>query len=170
MNKIALTGMRFYAYHGFYEEEQIVGAYYNLDVTVEVNFAKAGQNDNLADTLNYESIYSICKEVMGVPSKLLEHIVNKIELKLLSIDANIEGVSIVLDKLNPPLGGPVASSRVSIAKEYAKKCGRCTKSFLCHNSAVCWCHGYTLSDTVSATLKRDFKGCLCEECLSEYGS
>ncbi len=170
MDKIALKGMKFYAYHGFYEEERIIGAYYKLDVTVQINFAKAGQNDQLEDTLNYEQIYQICKEVMAVPSKLLEHVVVKIETKLISYDSNIEGVNIVLDKLNPPLGGDVASSQVSIERNYQKKCGRCSRSFLCHNNAACWCHEYTLSETVLATLNRDFKGCLCQDCLSEYGS
>jgi dihydroneopterin aldolase len=170
MNKIALKGMQFYAYHGFYEEEQIMGAYYHLDVTVQVDFGKAGQNDQLADTLNYESIYHICKNIMATPAKLLEHIVVKIETQLIGLNGNIEGLQIVLDKLHPPLGGKVASSQVSIERNYQKTCARCQKGFLCHNNASCWCHGYTLSDKVDASLKLDYKGCLCENCLSEFGS
>ena len=170
MNKIALKGMQFYAYHGYYEEEQIMGAYYKLDVTVEVNFSKASQNDQLDDTLNYERIYQICKAIMAVPSKLLEHIVVKIETQLINLNGNIEGLHIVLDKLNPPLGGKVASSQVSIERNYQKTCARCQKGFLCHNNASCWCHGYTVSDKVAASLKLDYKGCLCENCLSEFGS
>lgn len=170
MNKIALKGMQFYAYHGYYEEEQIMGAYYNLDVTVQVDFTKAGNNDNLADTLNYENIYSICKEVMAVPAKLLEHLVQQIEHQLVSYYPSIQGVYIVLDKLNPPLGAKVASSQVSIERNYQKKCGKCKAPFLCHNNASCWCHQYTLSDSVSASLRRDFTGCLCKNCLSDYGS
>jgi dihydroneopterin aldolase len=170
MNKIALKGMQFYAYHGFYEEEQIMGAYYHLDVTVQVDFGKAGQNDQLADTLNYESIYHICKNIMATPAKLLEHIVVKIETQLIGLNGNIEGLQIVLDKLHPPLWGKVASSQVSIERNYQKTCARCQKGFLCHNNASCWCHGYTLSDKVDASLKLDYKGCLCENCLSEFGS
>lgn len=121
MNKIALRGMRFYAYHGFYEEEQIIGAYYNLDVIVTIDFAKAGENDQLEDTLNYEQIYHVCKEVMNIPSKLLEHIVIQIENKLLKLAPNMEGLEIILDKLNPPLGGLVTSSQVSIIRSYGQK-------------------------------------------------
>jgi len=170
MYKIALKGMNFYAYHGFYEEEQIIGAYYNLDVTVQIDFTEAGQNDQLEDTLNYESVYQICKEVMEIPSKLLEHLVSQIEEKLIQLNSNIQAISIQLDKLNPPLGGKVASSQVSIDKAYTKKCSRCQKAFLCHRNRACWCHDYTLSDTVSTSLKRDFIDCLCEECLSDYES
>jgi len=170
MNRIALKGMQFYAYHGFYEEEQIMGAYYKLDVTVQVNFSKASENDQLEDTLNYEIIYQICNEIMAVPARLLEHIVVKIETQLISLNRNIEGLHIVLNKLDPPLGGIVDSSQVSIERNYQKTCARCQKSFLCHNNASCWCHGYTLSDKVAASLNLDYKGCLCESCLSEFGS
>ena len=169
MNTIALNGMKFYAYHGYYEEERILGAYYLLDVSVNVDFTKAGQNDELVDTINYENIYQICKEVMEVSAKLLEHIVQKIELRLTEYYPSISGVSIVLKKLNPPLGASVHSSQVSIEKDYNKRCSRCKTGFICHSNASCWCHSYTLSETVSSALKRDFKGCLCEDCLSEYG-
>jgi len=169
MNTIALKGMRFFAYHGYYEEERILGAHYNLDVTVEVNFTKAGLNDELSDTVNYETIYEICKEVMSVPSKLLEHVVTQIELKLTEYYPSIQGVDIVLEKLNPPLGGAVYASQVSISNQYGKRCSRCQKPFLCHNNASCWCNQYTISESVAARLKKDFKDCLCEACLSEFG-
>jgi len=168
MNKIALKGMEFYAHHGYYEEEQIMGAYFLLDIEVEVDFTKAGNNDNLSDTINYENIYSIAKDVMGKPAKLLEFLVQQIEVKLIQYYPSIRGVNIVLEKRNPPLGGPVYSSQVSIEKQYSKSCSRCKKSFLCHNNAACWCHNYTTSEAVAATLKKEFRGCLCEDCFSEY--
>lgn len=121
MNTIALKGMKFFAFHGYYEEERIWGAHYNLDVTVQVDFAKAGHNDELQDTVNYEGIYHTCKEIMSTPAKLLEHVVSKIEVQLKEDYPNIEGVHIVLEKLNPPLGGTVYASQVSISKQYGEK-------------------------------------------------
>ena len=113
--------MKFYAHHGYYEEERKMGAYFILDVSVEVDFSQAGKNDQLADTVNYENIYTICKEVMLIPVKLLEHVVSKIEAKLIEDHPNIQGVNIVLKKLNPPLGGAVHFSQVSISKQYGER-------------------------------------------------
>lgn len=169
MNKIALKGMKFYAYHGYYEEEQIMGAYFMLDVTVQVDFTKASLNDELADTVNYENIYEVCREIMAVPSKLLEHVAQQIEVRLIQYYPSIQGVNIVLEKLSPPLGGTVRASQISIENQYQKSCSRCQNPFLCHENSACWCHSFSVSEPVSASLKRDFKGCLCEECLSEYG-
>lgn len=169
MNKIALKGMKFFAHHGFYEEETKMGAYFLLDVSVAVDFTKAGENDQLEDTVNYENIYEICTEVMSTPAKLLEHVVSKIEVKLTKSYPSILGVDIVLQKLNPPLGGSVQASQVSISKQYGKKCSRCNRSFLCHNNASCWCNEYSISESVTAGLKKDYKDCLCAACLSELG-
>ncbi len=169
MNKIALTGMKFFAHHGFYAEETKMGAYFILDVSVEVDFSKAGSNDQLADTVNYENIYEICAEIMSVPAKLLEHVVSQIEVKLTKYYPSIQGVEIVLQKLHPPLGGSVQASQVSIANQYGKKCSRCQRSFLCHNNDSCWCHEYDISEPIAARLKKDYKDCLCAACLSEFG-
>jgi len=168
MNTISLKGMQFFAHHGYYKEEQIMGAYFMLDVEVEVDFTKAGNNDNLADTINYENIYEIAKEVMHKPAKLLEFLVQRIEAQLISYYPSIRGIKIVLEKRNPPLGGPVHASQVAIERKYSKSCSRCKRVFLCHNNSACWCHTYVVSQAVSSTLKQDYKGCLCEECLSDY--
>ena len=55
MSQIALEGMRFYAYHGFYEEEQIIGNNYVIDVYIKTNFSEAAETDDLYKTINYEN-------------------------------------------------------------------------------------------------------------------
>ena len=47
MGVIEIEGMEFYAYHGHYAEEQIVGNRFILDVTLITDCEKAAESDNL---------------------------------------------------------------------------------------------------------------------------
>ena len=78
MGSILLEEMEFFAFHGYYEEEQKIGNKYTVTVRVQTNFAAAAKNDDLEGTINYEGLYAIVKQVMSVPSKLLEHLGQKI--------------------------------------------------------------------------------------------
>lgn len=70
---IALEGMHFRSYFGFYEEERITGNQFVVDVQVETNISKAVEVDELYEasdqededneplSVNYEMIYELCK-------------------------------------------------------------------------------------------------------------
>ena len=55
MAKIALEGMRFHAYHGFYNEERKIGGYYTVDVYIETSLPRSAFQDDLTGTVNYEN-------------------------------------------------------------------------------------------------------------------
>ncbi len=44
---IEIEGMEFYAYHGHYEEEQIVGSRFLLDLKIETNCTLATETDDI---------------------------------------------------------------------------------------------------------------------------
>ncbi|GAA4820642.1 dihydroneopterin aldolase [Algivirga pacifica] len=117
MDKIALEGMEFFAYHGFYEEEQKIGNKYGVDLEVETDFGAAAQGDTLNDTVNYESLYKITKEVMEEPVKLLEHIAGKIIAKVLDTHASAQTVQVVVRKYNPPIGGVCYASKITMERK-----------------------------------------------------
>ena len=115
MSKVALEGMQFYAFHGFYEEEQLIGNYFVVDVYVDTNFMGAAQSDDLGGTVNYETIYFICRLEMKKTSKLLEHVAQRILNKLSAQFSRASGITVRISKMNPPLGGPVARSFVEVS-------------------------------------------------------
>ena len=82
MAKLSLEGMEFYAQHGVYEEETILGGKYTVDVTVEVDIVKAAVTDDIQSAVNYEVIHAIVKSVMQKPTKLIETIIERIGLGL----------------------------------------------------------------------------------------
>ena len=82
MLTLALEGMRFYAYLGFYEEEQVVCNEYQVDVYLEAIVLKHGDaplpEDDIQTTISYETIYHICKLEMKKPVRLLETLAQRI--------------------------------------------------------------------------------------------
>ncbi|MDP9047534.1 MAG: dihydroneopterin aldolase, partial [Bacteroidota bacterium] len=47
---ISLHGAEFFAYHGFYPEEQVLGNRFLVDIEVEYNFGSK-EEDNIANTV-----------------------------------------------------------------------------------------------------------------------
>ena len=112
---ISLEGMRFYAYHGFYPEEQLIGNNYVLDVFVDANTMQASLSDDLFSTVNYETVFIICQLEMKKESKLLETVAQRILSRIQGQFNNVNGIKVKLHKLNPPLGGRVGSAAVEVS-------------------------------------------------------
>lgn len=101
---IRLEGLKFYARHGVLPQETQIGAWFTLDLCLEVGLAKAAESDNLEDTLNYALVYSVVKEEMYKPSRLLEAAAGRIAGALFDRFASIEALTVRLMKDNPPIG------------------------------------------------------------------
>ena len=82
-SSIRLHDMRFYAYHGVMEQEQRVGGYYLVSLTIEADLTKAICTDDVSDTVNYAELYELVKNEMAIPSKLLEHVAGRIGQRVL---------------------------------------------------------------------------------------
>jgi dihydroneopterin aldolase len=105
MGIVKLEGMEFYAYHGYYDEEQKMGNKYNVDLSVTVDFSDAAATDKLAHTVNYEQVYRLVKEEMGKPSRLLEHVAQRIAARVRAAYPGIHRIEVSLSKFNPPIDG-----------------------------------------------------------------
>ncbi len=112
MIKVALQEVRFFAYHGFYPEEQILGSSFLLDV--EVEFKNEDVEDDISNTVNYEKLYFILAEEMKQPRKLLETLVQEMIEKIRADFPFLETVKVGIKKLNPPLPCEVKYSLVEI--------------------------------------------------------
>ncbi|MCS6794641.1 MAG: dihydroneopterin aldolase [Raineya sp.] len=117
MATISLEEMEFFAYHGFYEEEQKIGNKYSVDVHIEADVSKAVYSDKLSDTLNYEAVYQIVAEEMQKPTRLLEHIAQRIIDSILEHFQAAQKVGVAVSKFNPPVGGVCRKAKVFLQKE-----------------------------------------------------
>ncbi len=107
MAQIELEGLEFFSYHGCFNEEQIIGTWFNIDIQLEGEFERAAINDDLSQTINYLSVYQIIKQEMEKPSKLLETVAKRVMDAVFNNFDLVEQITIKLSKLNPPLGGKI---------------------------------------------------------------
>ena len=115
MNRVELVDLHFYAYHGCFEEEQIIGNSFIVNFWAEYDMMQAAKSDNIMDALNYQEVYNIIKGQMEIKSHLLENVAYRILNAIKERFPYITSAQVSVDKLNPPLGGQVGASRVTMS-------------------------------------------------------
>jgi dihydroneopterin aldolase len=169
MSVIGLEGMRFFAYHGVYEEEQILGGEYIVDVFIQTNTGAAATTDDINKTVNYETIYSICDFEMRKPSDLIENVIERIMYRIKATFQVLQEVTIKVNKLNPPLGGRVAKASIETSAEFVSRCGRCGRGMVCYGDETCWCNeAKTLHPRTVELVESEHGSCVCNNCLNFY--
>jgi dihydroneopterin aldolase len=116
MGIIEIEGMEFYAYHGCFTEEQIVGNKFLVNLYLEADCNKAKKTDNINDAVNYQIAYDIIEKEMEKKSHLLENIANRILESLFKKLNGINFAKVKVSKINPPLGGKIKSVSVTLTK------------------------------------------------------
>ena len=115
---IRMEGMKFYAFHGVLPQENLVGANFYIDLKLKTDFTRAAETDELAGTVSYADIHTVVKEEMKIPSKLLEHVCQRIARHLFHDFPTIETIDISLFKENPPMGA--CAKRVGVEASYRR--------------------------------------------------
>ena len=118
MITIELNDLEFYAYHGVYEEEKEKGNTFIVNLSVTGEFDKAIREDDLTGTIDYEDLFSLVQKEMGIPSNLLENVVGRIRTSIKEQFPDIKSIAISLEKLNPPIGGNLKSTRITLSEDY----------------------------------------------------
>lgn len=122
MGKIVIEEMEFYAFHGHYQEEQIVGNRFLVDLEMDADLSGPASSDNLNDAVNYQQAYQIIKnEMRRTKSNLLENIGKRILDALYTEMEGIEKATIRIRKLNPPMGGPIKSVGIKMSRKSKSK-------------------------------------------------
>ena len=116
MGVIEIEGMSFYAYHGHFESEQIVGNRFLVDLKIKTNCLRAAVSDKLEDALNYQTVYEIVQKEMEITSHLLENVAKRILDSLHQQFDSIDHVWVKISKLNPPMGGEIEKVSVSLQR------------------------------------------------------
>ena len=101
---IYIRRLRLYAFHGVAEQEQRVGAQFEVSLRVHYNIKRAAESDNLADTLSYASLCETIRKQMAQPSRLLEHVAGRIAQAIFEEFTGVRAIDVEITKLNPPMG------------------------------------------------------------------
>lgn len=114
-NTINIDGIKLYGFHGCLEEEGRVGGEYIVNVCLVVDFSDAALTDDLNLTIDYCTVFNICKAEMAIRSKLIEHVAKRIFDNIKQTFPQLISTKVTVIKLLPPMNGPV--ERVSVVIE-----------------------------------------------------
>lgn len=114
MGSIKLKNIRTYSYHGCLEEEAKIGSDYLVNLEIKTDLRKSSITDNLHDTVDYVVLNQIVVDEMAIRSKLLEHVAQRIIVKIFDQLPQVSRISLRVSKLNPPIGGDVESVTIKL--------------------------------------------------------
>ncbi|ASU34099.1 dihydroneopterin aldolase [Mucilaginibacter xinganensis] len=114
MITISLHGAEFFAFHGFYPEEQKLGNKFIVDVDVDFTPVTDLREDKIANTVDYEKVYNIVEEQMRKTAKLIETVAQNIAEDIKMQFSFADKIRVSIKKLNPPLKGKVEYSNIVI--------------------------------------------------------
>jgi dihydroneopterin aldolase len=102
MMQVHLKEVRFYAYHGLDEGEDVLGGEYEVSLSASY-MPKEIPVLSITETIDYAILYNLVKQRMRRPAKLLETLVTEIASEIFAKFSNVENVVISIHKLQPPI-------------------------------------------------------------------
>lgn len=113
---IRLVGMRFLGRHGVTLEERMEPQPLEVDVRLEADLAAAAASDELADTIDYASVFTrVAGIVEGQSFRLLEALAGAIADAILA-DTTATGVEVRVRKPKAPLPGAFETVEVVLRR------------------------------------------------------
>lgn len=115
-DRIILTGMRFYGYHGVFAEETRLGQPFAVDIELIADLRQAGLSDSLEATIDYGKVYERTREIVeGQPVNLIETVAERIAAAVLSGFAVLE-VVVRVHKPKAPIPGVFEGVAVEVRR------------------------------------------------------
>ena len=116
MFSISLNNLQFFAHHGVYEEERILGN--DFEVNVTMSFETVEPVMELEQTVNYASVYDIIKKRMAVPAQLLETVAQELLQLIYNYDNRIKSITISVRKKHAPIPNIAGSVSVTYKQDF----------------------------------------------------
>lgn len=111
MDKILVSGIEAYGFHGVYPEERTLGQTLVVDLEVSIDLRAAGVTDRLEDTISYVELDAIAREqVERTRYELIEAVAESIAKRVLELPG-VEATTVRITKPrvpSPTLRGQVA--------------------------------------------------------------
>lgn len=118
MDKIKLSGLSFYGYHGLFPEENRLGQRFKVDLELFVPLQKAGETDDMKDSIDYGMVHDMVKNIVeGEPKNLIEAVAETIAAELLEKFPKINACEVEVIKPHPPIDGHYDAVAVRIKRE-----------------------------------------------------
>lgn len=113
---IELKALRFFAAHGWHEEEAVLGN--EFEVTFLATFPAKENITSINDTIDYTKIYDLIKKFFLETEPLLETVAQKIAAAVEADFRNIQWLQITITKRNPPVASFIGTVGITYTKDF----------------------------------------------------
>ncbi|MEM9004918.1 MAG: dihydroneopterin aldolase [Cyanobacteria bacterium P01_F01_bin.86] len=118
MDTLQISDIRAYGYTGALPEENVLGQWFRVDLTLQIDLQKAGATDVLADTHDYRgAIAAVHTLIQKQPFKLIESLASEIAKAVLQTDERLSQVTVKLTKLAAPIPDFTGTIAVEIVRD-----------------------------------------------------
>ncbi|QQE65007.1 dihydroneopterin aldolase [Leptolyngbya sp. BL0902] len=113
LDALHLTAIRAYGYTGALPEENVLGQWFEADLTLYLDLSRPCQSDHLPDTHNYCTVVERTQRIIREQRfALIERLAGEIAQEALATDGRIRRVRVKVTKLTPPI--PDFSGQVAV--------------------------------------------------------
>jgi len=117
MDRIYLTGISAFAFHGVYENERREGQRFSVDLVAEVDLHPAGISDQLNDSVDYSVMAKIAHdELSGEPCNLIEAVAERIASRVLRECTEVQAVTVTVHKPDADVGVSLSDIAIEIER------------------------------------------------------
>lgn len=118
MDSIQLVAIRAYGYVGYLPEEQVLGQWFNVDLTIGIDLSQAGNSDRIEDTLDYRLVVEATQQLIQTERcALIESLASKIADMVLTTDDRVTQVRVELSKPSAPIPNFSGEVKVDITRQ-----------------------------------------------------
>ncbi len=122
-DRLHINNIRAYGYTGLLPEEQRLGQWFEVNLTLWLDLAAAAASDAIADTCDYSQLVTAVQQLIQTqPFQLIETLAAAIA-QLALAEAHLTQVRVQLTKLTPPIANFDGSVTVEITRSRPQNSG-----------------------------------------------
>lgn len=106
MDKIILSNLGFYGYHGVLEAEKTLGQKFFIDMELFLDTKEAGKTDDMNKSVSYADVYEVVKNIVeNKRFDLIEAVAENIADEVLNKFSLLNSVMVRVKKPEAPVNG-----------------------------------------------------------------
>jgi dihydroneopterin aldolase len=103
-DRVFVTGLALHAFHGVMEHEASVGQTFKLDLSLDIDLARASLSDKLADTVGYDQVVDVAsRSFCATHHRLVESAAGMVADAILKAFAAVTAVTVTVHKPHAPI-------------------------------------------------------------------
>ena len=118
LDAIEISGIRCYGYTGYFPEEQVLGQWFEVDLTIWMDLSVTGSDDQLENTLNYADVVDRVTNLLETSRYKTIEKLNAVIIEAVLAFTPVQKVHSRLVKVSPPI--PRFEGRIAIAMTRTK--------------------------------------------------